>query len=98
LLETEPPVTRTRPLDVRRLGRLRYADGLELQAQLVADRQADHDEEATGPATRVAFDTQIGAYILSRFRGMLLKKEVIITDWPKVLDAGHAHVQDFFQM
>jgi lipoyl(octanoyl) transferase len=29
-----------RPLDVRRLGRLRYASGLELQAQLVADRQA----------------------------------------------------------
>jgi lipoyl(octanoyl) transferase len=27
-------------LDVRRLGRLRYADGLELQARLVAERQA----------------------------------------------------------
>jgi lipoyl(octanoyl) transferase len=30
-----------RPLVVRRLGRLSYAQGLELQAQLVADRQAD---------------------------------------------------------
>jgi lipoyl(octanoyl) transferase len=29
-----------RPLDVRRLGRIRYADGLELQAKLVAERQA----------------------------------------------------------
>ena len=29
-----------RPLIVRRLGRVRYADGLELQARLVADRQA----------------------------------------------------------
>ena len=29
-----------RPLQVRRLGRLRYAEGLELQARLVADRQA----------------------------------------------------------
>jgi lipoyl(octanoyl) transferase len=29
-----------RPLDVRRLGRLPYAAGLELQARLVADRQA----------------------------------------------------------
>ena len=29
------------PLVVRRLGRLSYAQGLELQAQLVADRQAD---------------------------------------------------------
>jgi lipoyl(octanoyl) transferase len=30
-----------RPLVVRRVGRLSYAEGLELQAQLVADRQAD---------------------------------------------------------
>jgi len=30
----------TRPLHIRRLGRLRYADGLELQAALVAERQA----------------------------------------------------------
>ncbi len=30
-----------RPLVVRRLGRLSYAQGLELQAQLVADRQAE---------------------------------------------------------
>jgi lipoyl(octanoyl) transferase len=30
----------TRPLHVRRLGRLRYADGLELQARLVKQRQA----------------------------------------------------------
>jgi lipoyl(octanoyl) transferase len=30
----------TRRLDVRRLGRLRYADGLELQAGLVQERQA----------------------------------------------------------
>ncbi len=29
-----------RPLTVQRLGRIRYTDGLELQAQLVADRQA----------------------------------------------------------
>lgn len=29
-----------RPLDVRKLGRIRYADGLDLQAKLVADRQA----------------------------------------------------------
>ena len=29
-----------RPLTIQRLGRIRYADGLELQAQLVADRQA----------------------------------------------------------
>ena len=29
-----------RPLQVRRLGRLRYADGLELQARLVKQRQA----------------------------------------------------------
>jgi lipoyl(octanoyl) transferase len=29
-----------RRLDVRRLGRIRYADGLDLQAKLVADRQA----------------------------------------------------------
>jgi lipoyl(octanoyl) transferase len=29
-----------RPLEVRHLGRLRYAEGLELQARLVADRQA----------------------------------------------------------
>ena len=29
------------PLVVRRLGRLSYAQGLELQAQLVADRQAE---------------------------------------------------------
>ena len=29
-----------RPLQVRHLGRLRYAEGLELQARLVADRQA----------------------------------------------------------
>jgi len=29
-----------RPLNVRRLGRVRYADGLDLQAKLVADRQA----------------------------------------------------------
>jgi lipoyl(octanoyl) transferase len=29
-----------RPLQVRRLGRLRYAEGLELQARLVADRQS----------------------------------------------------------
>ena len=29
-----------RPLEVRRLGRIRYADGLDLQAKLVADRQA----------------------------------------------------------
>ena len=29
-----------RELSVRKLGRVRYADGLELQAQLVADRQA----------------------------------------------------------
>jgi lipoyl(octanoyl) transferase len=29
-----------RPLDVRRLGRVRYADGLELQAHLVTQRQA----------------------------------------------------------
>jgi len=31
----------TRPLDVRRLGRLRYADGLDLQAKLVEERKAD---------------------------------------------------------
>ena len=30
----------TRTLAVRRLGRIRYADGLKLQAELVADRQA----------------------------------------------------------
>ncbi len=30
----------TRPLHVRRLGRIRYAEGLDLQAKLVADRQA----------------------------------------------------------
>jgi lipoyl(octanoyl) transferase len=29
-----------RPLDVRRLGRIRYADGLELQARLVEERKA----------------------------------------------------------
>jgi len=29
-----------RPLTVRKLGRIRYADGLDLQAKLVADRQA----------------------------------------------------------
>jgi lipoyl(octanoyl) transferase len=29
-----------RPLEVRRLGRVRYAEGLELQARLVAERQA----------------------------------------------------------
>jgi lipoyl(octanoyl) transferase len=38
--ETTESLT-ARPLVVRRLGRLSYADGLELQAQLVADRQAD---------------------------------------------------------
>jgi lipoyl(octanoyl) transferase len=31
-----------RPLQVRRLGRIRYADGLELQARLVKERQAGH--------------------------------------------------------
>jgi len=36
-----PPVPEpTRSLTVRRVGRLRYAEGLELQAQLVAERQA----------------------------------------------------------
>lgn len=32
--------TTTRPLDVRRLGRVPYADGLELQAELVRSRRA----------------------------------------------------------
>ena len=31
-----------RPLQVRKLGRIRYADGLDLQAELVAERQAGH--------------------------------------------------------
>jgi lipoyl(octanoyl) transferase len=40
-VSTEPtPPTAARPLEVRRLGRMRYKDGLALQAQLVRDRQA----------------------------------------------------------
>jgi lipoyl(octanoyl) transferase len=31
-----------RPLEVRRIGRIRYADGLDLQARLVSERQAGH--------------------------------------------------------
>ena len=34
------PIAATRPLDVRRLGRIAYADALELQAELVARRRA----------------------------------------------------------
>lgn len=34
------PATAARVLDVRRLGRVPYAEGLDLQARLVADRQA----------------------------------------------------------
>jgi len=34
------PVPPSRPLEVRRLGRVPYAEGLDIQARLVADRQA----------------------------------------------------------
>jgi lipoyl(octanoyl) transferase len=39
-VNARPGTTATPGLDVRKLGRLPYAAGLELQAQLVADRQA----------------------------------------------------------
>jgi lipoyl(octanoyl) transferase len=39
-LATASPGHATRPLEVRRLGRIPYAEGLELQARLVAERQA----------------------------------------------------------
>jgi len=39
-LPCSAPAPRPRVLDVRRLGRVPYADGLDLQARLVAERQA----------------------------------------------------------
>src|SRR5262249_62379987 len=41
-LEATRSGTSCEPLVVRRLGRIRYAEGLELQARLVAERQAGH--------------------------------------------------------
>jgi lipoyl(octanoyl) transferase len=48
-MESSPPALerqlvpeRVPPRTVRRLGRIRYAEGLEIQARLVADRQAGH--------------------------------------------------------
>ena len=40
-----PVAEAVRPLQVRHLGRLRYAEGLDLQARLVADRQAERIDD-----------------------------------------------------